>query len=288
MNENKKSYLQVHMAVFLFGLTGLFAKFIELSPFIIVFGRVFVSAIFLLVWLMLSKEPLKLENNSDYKKLVIMGILLAIHWTSFFASIQLSNVAIGLLTFSTFPIFVSLFKPLIYREKISKREVIFGFVTVMGILFIIPLKDLFSNTMAGVIIGVFSGAIYSIFTIFNEKLVIIYSGKKVALYEQAAATIFLLPSLFIIRPIITTKDIALIILLGTIFTGIAHTLFISGLKNVSAYMASIITMLEPLYSIVLAYLLLGEDLNFNTAIGGIIILSAVALISIDNLKIKKS
>ncbi len=288
MNAKKKSYLEVHIAVFLFGLTGLFGKFIELSPFIIALGRVFVAAIFILIWLVVSKEPLRLKTSSDYKKLIAMGVILAIHWTTFFAAIQLSNVAIGILTFSTFPVFVSLFRPLIYRDKISKKEVVFGLITIIGILFIVPLKDVFSDTMAGSIIGVFSGAVYSIFTIFNEELVKTYSGKKVAFYEQVAATVFLLPSLFIIQPVITTKDTLLIILLGTLFTGVAHTMFINGLKQVTAYMASIITMLEPLYSIVLAYFLLGEELNINTLVGGIIILSTVVFISMDNLKIKSS
>ena len=109
-----------------------------------------------------------------------------------------------------------------------------------------------------------------------------------AFYEQVVATVFLLPSFFIIKPVMTTKDIALIILLGTLFTGVAHTLFITGLKQVSAYMASIITMMEPLYSIVLAYLILGESLTIHIAIGGVIILSTVVFISIDSLKTKAS
>lgn len=283
----KKSYLEVHMAVFLFGMTGLFAKFIELNPIIIALGRVFVAAIFIFFWLIFSKESLKLNHFSDYKKVTAMGVLLAIHWTTFFAAIQLSNVAVGILTFSTFPVFVSLFRPFINKEQISKKEVIFGFITIVGILFIVPLKDVFSDTMVGAMIGVLSGAVYAIFTIFNEKLVKIYSGKKVAFYEQVAATIFLLPSLFIIKPLMTSKDILLIILLGTLFTGVAHTMFINGLKEVSAYMASIITMLEPLYSILLAYFLLGEKLHMNTAIGGLIILSTVVFISLDNVKEKK-
>lgn len=284
--DRKKSYLKVHIAVFLFGMTGLFGKFIALSPFIIALGRVFVASLFILTWLVLSKESLRLNSSSDYKKLFVMGVLLAIHWTTFFASIQLSNVGIGILTFSTFPVFVSLFRPLIDQDKISKKEVFFGFLTILGILFIVPLKDVFSDTMAGSMVGVFSGAVYAIFTIYNEKFVKIYSGKKVAFYEQVAATVFLLPSLFIIRPAITPKDMGLLILLGTLFTGVAHIMFISGLLHVSAYMASIITMLEPLYSIVLAYFLLGETVGVNTALGGLIILSALVFISLDGVKRK--
>jgi drug/metabolite transporter (DMT)-like permease len=282
MRSTTKSYLEVHIAIFLFGLTGLFGKFLTISPFIIVFGRVFVSASFIYIWLKLIKEPIRVKSKKDFKKLVVLGVLLAIHWTTFFASIQLSNVAIGLLTFSTFPVFVSFFKPIISKEKFRFKEVVFGFITIVGILFIVPLKDVFSDTMLGGLIGVFSGGVYSILTIYNEQLVQIYSGRKVAFYEQAIAAIVLLPSLFIIKPILSPKDILLILLLGTLFTGIAQTMFINGLKNVSAYMASIITMMEPLYSIILAYIILNETLSLGTAIGGIIILSTVIIISLDN------
>jgi len=280
----KKSRFEVHIAVLLFGITGLFGKFIDLNPFVIVFGRVFTGALFMLTWLLFSKEPLRINNRADYKKLIMMGILLSLHWTTFFASIQLSNVATGVLTFSAFPVFVSLLQPLIFHKKIAKKEVLFGLMTLIGVLFIVPFKDLFGNTMAGSIVGLCSGVLYAVFTIFNEQLVKTYSGKKVAFYEQSTATVFLLPSLFIIKPVVTAGDITLLILLGTLFTGVAHTLFINGLKQVSAYMASIITMLEPLYSIILAYLLLGEVLTANTAVGGVIILSTVVLVSLDNLK----
>lgn len=288
MKESTKSYLEVHLAVFLFGMTGLFGKFLSISPLIIVLGRVFVSAIFIFLWLKIKNESLKLNSKEDIKSLIVNGVLLAIHWTTFFASIQLSNVAIGLLTFSTFPVFVSFFKPIINKEKIRAKEILFGFITIVGILFIVPLNDVLSDTMTGALIGVFSGGVYSVFTIFNEKLVQTYTGRKVAFYEQVVATIFLLPSLFIIRPLITGQDIFFIVILGTIFTGFAHTIFINGLKNVSAYMASIITMIEPLYSIVLAYIFLGEVLNLGTFIGGFIILSTVVIISLDNLKTKTS
>jgi len=283
MKASTKSYVEVHLAVFLFGITGLFGKFLSISPLIIVLGRVFVSAIFIFIWIKIVGGSLKLKSKKDLKSLIINGILLAIHWTTFFTSIQLSNVAIGLLTFSTFPVFVSFFKPMIHKEKIKSKEILFGFITIIGILFIVPLNAVFSDTMLGALIGVFSGGIYSLFTIFNEQLVKTYSGRKVAFYEQVVATLFLLPSLFIIAPVVTGRDIFLIVLLGTIFTGFAHTIFINGLKNVSAYMASIITMIEPLYSIVLAYIFLGEVVNIGTFIGGIIILSTVVIISLDNL-----
>ncbi len=280
MKNKNESYLKVHIAVFLFGLTGLFGKFLTLNPFIIVLGRVFFSSIFIGIWMFITKESFSLKVRKDYKRLVIMGGLLAIHWTSFFAAIQFSNVAVGLLTFSTFPVFVSLFKPLTHQTKISFREILFGFITLIGITFIVPLHDLLSDVMIGAVIGMFSGAIYAIFTIYNEDLVKEYPGKVVAFYEQASATILLLPVFFIVDPAITMTDIGLLLLLGTVFTGIGHTLFISGLKSVSAYMAAIITMMEPLYSIVLAYFLLGEKVSINVFVGGSIILGSVMYLSL--------
>jgi len=279
-NQKKKSYLEVHIAVLLFGMTGLFAKLIHLSPFIIVLGRVFFSSIFIFFWTRIRHESFRLQQKEDYKKIGIMGILLAIHWTAFFGAIQLSNVAVGLLTFSTFPIFVSLFAPFVSKRPINRIEVFCGFITLIGILFIIPLNDIFSQTMLGGLTGVFSGAVYALFTGYNEKLVTRYHGRIVAFYEQVTATIVLIPCLFIFKTPATSQDILLMILLGVVFTGIGHTLFINGLKNVSAYMAAIITMLEPLYSIVLAFIILGEPISFKTAIGGIIILSTVIALSL--------
>lgn len=284
MKQVKKSYLEVHIAVFLFGLTGLFGKFLDLNPFIIVLGRVFFSSIFIGVWMLLRKETFKLKQKKDYLRLAVMGGLLAMHWTSFFAAIQYSNVAVGLLTFSTFPVFVSLLKPLTHKTSIHKKEIFFGIVTLVGIGFIVPLDDIFSDVMLGAIIGVFSGAVYALFTIYNEDLVKGYSGRVVAFYEQVAATFLLLPALFVVKPTFTVLDIGLLILLGTVFTGIGHTLFINGLKNVTAYMASIITMLEPLYSIALAYFILGETNSYRVFIGGSIILSTVLYLSLAEAK----
>ncbi len=284
MQSSRKSYLQIHIAVFLFGLTGLFGKFLDLNPLIIVLGRVFFSSIYVGMNLLIRKEGIRLNKNSDYGRLAILGILLAIHWVTFFASIQLSSVAIGLLTFSTFPVFVSLFKPFISKQKISRREVFFGLLTMIGITFIVPLNALGSDIFLGAVTGVVSGAVYAIFTSYNEGIVQSYQPRVVAFYEQAIATLVLLPSLFILQPSVTTTDVILLIILGTIFTGVGHTLFLSGLQNVSAYMAAIITMLEPLYAIALSYFTIGETLTVNTFIGGGIILGSVLLLSLSDKK----
>jgi drug/metabolite transporter (DMT)-like permease len=281
MKINRYTF-QVHIAVLLFGMTGIFAKLLPLHPLIIVLGRVVFSFIFVGIWMGFKKETFKLENKVDLRNLIIMGIVLAIHWTTFFWSIQLSNVAIGLLTFSTFPIFVTFFSAIIFKTKIKAKEVVYAILIIIGILIIVPLKDVFSATVLGAVVGTISGAIYAIFTIYNEILSKKMSSRSIAFYEQLSASVFLLPSYFVIQPVFTMKDILLLLLLGTVFTGIAHTLLLNGLKGISAYFASIITMLEPIYSIVLAYIILGESINLSVVIGGAIILFTVYQVSIQS------
>ncbi|HKL41855.1 MAG TPA: DMT family transporter [Clostridia bacterium] len=281
MNINRYTF-QVHIAVLLFGMTGIFGKLLPLHPLIIVLGRVVFSFIFVGIWMGYKNETFKLSNKKDLRDLIIMGIVLAVHWTTFFWSIQLSNVAIGLLTFSTFPIFVTFFSALIFKTKINSKEVVYAILIIIGILIIVPLKDIFSATVLGAVVGTISGAIYAIFTIYNEILSKKMSSRSIAFYEQLSASIFLLPSFFVIQPVFTIRDILLLLLLGTVFTGIAHTLLLNGLKGISAYFASIITMLEPIYSIILAYIILGESINLSVVIGGSIILFTVYQVSLQS------
>jgi len=281
MNINRYTF-QVHIAVLLFGMTGIFGKLLPLHPLIIVLGRVVFSFIFVGIWMGYKNETFKLSNKKDLRDLIIMGIVLAVHWTTFFWSIQLSNVAIGLLTFSTFPIFVTFFSALIFKTKINSKEVVYAILIIIGILIIVPLKDIFSATVLGAVVGTISGAIYAIFTIYNEILSKKMSSRSIAFYEQLSASIFLLPSFFVIQPVFTIRDILLLLLLGTVFTGIAHTLLLNGLKGISAYFASIITMLEPIYSIILAYIILGESINLSVVIGGSILLFTVYQVSLQS------
>ncbi len=275
----RRYYWEVHLAVLLFGMTGLFAKFLDQSPWVIVWGRVFFSSLLLAVWLIGSREGFGLHQKKDIGRLFGLGVLLSFHWATFFGAIQLSNVAVGVLTFSTFPIFVSLIKGLLFRAGIKKEELVCGGIAFAGILLIVPLEDVRSRIMSGALTGVASGCSYAFFTIWNEGLVTTYSGRKVAFYEHLSATILLSPLIPALQPDLASRDWGLLILLGTLFTGIGHALFINGLKAVSAFMAGMITMLEPLYAIILAYLWFGETLDRRTVMGGICILGTVIYLS---------
>lgn len=286
MDNKKTSLLQIHIAVFLFGISGLFAKFIVQPSIIIVLGRVFFSSIFLLLGICISKEDLKFKNKKDLTIIFIMGIILAIHWCTFFQGIKFSTVAIGLLTFSTFPIFITFMEPFFFCEKLKKEDTFLAFMTFVGILFVIPSFQIKNEMTMGVIFGIISSFSYAVLSLLNKKYVKEYKGVIIAFYEQFISFVILLPFFFIIKPVIAEKEILLLLLLGIVFTGIAHTLFINSLKNIKTQTAGIISSLEPLYGILLSIFFLNEIPYIKEIVGGIIILGTVFYSTMKNLKNK--
>ncbi len=268
------SLAKVHVAVLLFGIAGLFGK-LALPPAVIVLGRVFFGALFLAAVLRYRKVPVAVRNRSHFLYLLLSGLILAVHWVAFFQSIKVSTVAIGVLTFATFPVFVSFLEPYFFREKLKARNVGAAIAAFAGVAFIIPAGfELENHLTQGVLWGVFSGFTFALLSLLNRRMVRDYSSIVVSFYQQGTATVLLLPALLLEPAALDAEAVLMLALLGIVFTGIAHSLFISSLKNISTQTASIIASLEPLYSVICAALLLGETPSFREVAGGIIILGA--------------
>ncbi len=282
MKQETKSLIEIHIAVFVFGLAGLFGKLLSLPSTIIVLGRVLFASISLLVIIFYFKEKLKLKSKKDYFYLILSGIVLVIHWVSFFQSIQVSTVAIGLLTFSTFPVFVTFMEPFFFKEKLKLIDALIAAITLIGVALVIPKFDISNNATLGVIWGVVSGFTFAILSILNRKYVKDYSSLVIAFYQDATATIVLIPFLFTTAVSFAPKDILLLIFLGVVFTGISHSLFIKGLTHIKAQTASIITSLEPVYGIIFAIFIVSEIPTLRVIIGGIIILGTTFFTTINS------
>ena len=229
-----KNLIEIHIGVLLFGLAGLFGKLVDLPSPVIVFGRVLFASISLLLMFAVLKQSPRLKQKRDYLYLFLLGVLLAIHWITFFESIQLSTVAIGLLTFSTFPIFATFIEPLLFKEKLHGKDVLLAFITLIGVALVIPKFELGNNVTQGIIWGIVSGATFAMLSILNRKFVKAYSSCVIAFYQDLSATFVLVPFLFFLDFTIQTNEILLLILLGVVFTALSHSLFINGLKTIKA------------------------------------------------------
>ena len=285
--DKKKSLFEIHVAVLLFGLAGLFGKWLILSPFIIVLGRVFFASITLALFLWLSKQSMKISPRKNYLYLIFLGFILAVHWVSFFKSIQVSTVAVGLLSFATYPVFTTFLEPLLLKEKIVKTNIFFSLFCMVGVLLIIPRFDLDNSTLVGVLWGLLSSLTFAVLTILNRKLTQRFSSLLIAFYQDFFAMLFLLPFYFVLHPALNTSDILLLCVLGVFCTAGSHTLFIKGMKRIKAQTASMIHFLEPVYGIIFAFFFLHEIPSPRTILGGVIILWGQILIILRIFKKRK-
>lgn len=271
--SNKRDILYLNLAVMMFGIAGVIGQYVEVPSVMVALGRVICSSIILLTITLVKKESLKLESKKDYALIIFAGAVLALHWTSFFQSIQVSSVAIGTITFSTFPLFLTFLEPLIYREKLSIRSIVSAIILLIGVIITIPEFSMENQVTIGIVWGMLSSLTYAIITLANRYFSGKYQGRIVSLYEQGTAAIVLLPSLFFAKATWRTQDIIGVALIGCICTAFAYSLYISAQKKVKAQTAGLISGMETVYGILYAFVLLSEIPTVREIIGGVVILS---------------
>jgi len=274
--------MEIHAAVALFGLAGLFGKWLFLSPFIIVLGRVVFACAALGAVLAAGRRwpEVRKVQGRDTGTFILLGLLLAVHWVSFFRSIQVSSVAVGLLSYSTFPLFVSFLEPLIDKAPWVKRHFILSLGCLAGVVLLLPGFDPSQPVVQGVGWGVLSGATFALLAIFNRRLGRRHPAAVIAFFQDLSAGLFLLPFLCVIRPLFSVREVLLLAVLGIVCTALSHTLFIRGMKAVSARTASIISALEPVYGVILAFLFLNEVPAGRTVLGGAVIIGSTVWASL--------
>ena len=275
MNHRFHGLTAIHCSVLLMGGAGLFAKLLSLSPLVIVFGRTLVASITLAILLPLLKIPVRYQKKGDLAIFLVMGIILAVHWVTFFYAIQISTVAVGLLSFSTFPIFVTFMEPFFFGEPLQSKDIGISLVVFAGLSMVVPEFDMENNVTLGVFWGTVSGFTFALISILNRKYVSRYSALTLALYQDLVACLLLMPFAARATFSITLGEWELLILLGMVFTAGAHSLYIQGMQGVKAQLASVVTCLEPLYAILFALVLLNEVPSLREVLGGMVIIGTV-------------
>lgn len=277
---DRRSLPAIHLAVLLFGFPGLFARWVPLSPLLIVLGRVAFAFPALAVFMAARKVPFAAAPRRDVGLFALCGIILAVHWSAFFEAIRVSSVAVGLLAYATFPAFTVLFESLFERKRPDRANVLFSGITLFGVFLVVPRFTLAEPVLLGVLWGLLSGGTFALLAILNRGLAKRHSSLRVAFYQDLFAAVALLPVLCGGVPRLTGRDLALLAVLGVLCTAVAHTLFIRGMRGVNAQTASLIAGLEPVYGILLALAFLGEVPAGRTVLGGVIILGAVLAVTL--------
>lgn len=278
----KKTYLVLHIAVILAGFTGIFGKLISLNEGLLVWYRVFFSSLILFPVLKLFKIRANISSKEKFD-IAKIGLFITIHWVFFYASIKYANISVGVVCYCLTSFFTAVFSPLINRRRFNVRELLLSLLTLIGIALIFHFD---ASYQLGITLGIISSAFAALYTIYNERLVRKYDSRVINYYQMIGGTLALglcLPLYLHYFPapsvIPGLKDTAYLILLASFCTVGLYVLFAESLKRISAFTVNLSFNLEPVYSIILAFLFFNEskELNFSFYIGLCFVMISVLL-----------
>ncbi|HVM87117.1 MAG TPA: DMT family transporter [Puia sp.] len=262
----KKAFIQLHIAVFLAGFTGIFGKLITLNEGWLVWYRLLITAITLWMLFFFRKKDYRIPT-ADIIKIFLIGSIAALHWVSFYGSIKYANVSIALVCFSSIGFFTAFLEPLIFRVRIDFIELLLGLLMIAGIYFIFHFDPTYKT---GIIIGLISALLGSVFPILNKIVLKKNSSEIVTLYELSGGFLFLSVIMPFYLKLFPTnyffpnlKDWIWLLILAWACTVLAFNLSMKALQKISAFTVNLSYNLEPVYGILLAFAVLGENKYLN-------------------------
>lgn len=274
MNIHTKVLIHLHIAALLLGGTALFSKLVPYSAWDIIAYRTLVCSIALLIAALLLKQRLLIKSLPTLLLLLACSVLFTIHWTAYFQAMQLSTVAIGMISMFTFPVMTVLLEPLINKSRLHTEDIIMGILVLFGVFMIVPALSLENNITAGVLFGLFSALAVALRNILVSKYLSALSPFAIMFYHALVSAVILLPFANVSPSEMSIESLLGLILLGTVFTAIPHTQKTYALRYQSAKSVSMVISLQVVYGSFFAFLLLREAVSINTLIGGGIILFA--------------
>lgn len=281
LTPTSKAYLQIHIAVILFGFTAILGDLIQLPAILIVWWRVLITSLSLLLFIQFGK---KLKTIPKKKILIFagIGVLVGLHWICFYGSIKLANASIALICMATTALFTSILEPLITKKSYSILDIIIGAMIIPGMALIVNTSA--ESLHMGIVVGLLAALLASIFGILNKKYIHDADFFSITFLELGTATIFIsfiLPwvlnvSLTNILPP-ETNDWIYLLVLSLVCTTLAYVLALAALKELTAFTTNLVINLEPIYGIIMAIFILHEhqELTNGFYLGSSVILVAV-------------
>lgn len=284
--------IQLHLGVLLLGVSGLFAKLINLPALDIIAYRSLFTVILLVAFFVVVKQSLRLRSKKDYFTALILGLLATGHWVTYFASIQMTSVAVGMLTLFTYPVITVVVEPLVAKRKPLLKDIVISVVVLFAISLLFP--NLWSDSdnfgedyLWGVACGLLSAVFFALRNIGIQHHFRHVTGSQSMFYQFGVAAVLLVPLTDTSVFSLSTDNLQLLLVFTLFFSAMPHVLFASSIAKTSAKTAGLVACLQPLYGILLSYLLLKEMPNNLTIIGGGIILLAAFYETSQTNKVKK-
>jgi drug/metabolite transporter (DMT)-like permease len=281
MDPVKRAYLELHIAVLLFGFTAILGDLISLSAIVLVWWRVFITSISLLFLIRFGKNLKKIPVRL-VRQYIVIGFIVAVHWLCFFGAIKYSNASITLICMSTTSLFAAVLEPLLLKKPFQWIDLGLGLIIIPAMALIVRSTEL--EMKMGIWIGLLSALLAAVFSIWNKKLVHETDPMEITFIELGSGWLFLsllMPFYLSSEEHIpfwpTASDLVYLLVLALLCTTLAYVLSLRSLKYISAFASALTVNLEPVYGIILAWLILKEnkELNLTFYVGGLVILLTV-------------
>jgi drug/metabolite transporter (DMT)-like permease len=278
----RKAFIQLHVAVLLAGFTGILGKLITLNAGLLVWYRLLLTAISLWLLASLRRQDIRIDRR-DLWRIIGIGGIAAMHWVAFYGSIKYSNVSVGLLCFSAIGFFTAIIEPLVLGHRLDVVELLLGLLVIVGIFFIFRVDPHFKT---GILLGLISSVLASLFPVLNKRILRRVPAETVTLYELSGGFLVLtvfMPVYLWLFPVPSLlpglADLGWLLVLSWACTVLAFNLGLLALQKISAFTVSLTYNLEPVYGILLAFVVFREDRYFNRGfyVGLGIILASIVL-----------
>lgn len=286
----KRSLVVLHITVMVWGFTGVLGALISVAAIHLVWYRVLIAFVTLFIYFKLIKTNLRITKEV-FLKLFFTGAIVGLHWVLFFQSIKSSTVSVGLICLSSLTLFTAILEPLLKKSRISRLEIITGLSIICGIYLIFKFE---SRYTAGIIMGLLSAFFGSLFSIINSKQIQNRAAPIISFYELIGAWFWVSVYLLLTKGYdasmrLNHEDLIYLLILGTICTSLAYVAGVSVMKNLSAFRVALITNLEPVYGILLAYLFFGKNEQMTNGFyaGALIVLSSIFMYPFIRNKLEK-
>ena len=278
-NDNLKSYLHLHVIVFIWGFTAILGKLISLEALDLVWYRMLFASVIMTFVVLFNKEKMKVPFNV-LVGFIVSGIIIAAHWLTFYQAIKVSNVSITLACLSTGAFFASILEPIFYKRRVIWYELLFGIIVVIGLGIIFNVETKFKT---GIYLAVTSAFLSALFSVINGKYAKEYDPNVISLYELSSGVFFLSIYLFFAGSFtpaffaLSINDLIWLFLLSSICTAYAFSASVKVMKFLSPFTVMLTINLEPIYGIILALLIFkdGEEMTPLFYVGALIILATV-------------
>ena len=278
-NDNLKSYLHLHVIVFIWGFTAILGKLISLEALDLVWYRMLFASVIMTFVVLFNKEKIKVPFNVLIG-FIVSGIIIAAHWLTFYQAIKVSNVSITLACLSTGAFFASILEPIFYKRKVIWYELLFGLIVVVGLGIIFNVETKYTT---GIYLAVTSAFLSALFSVINGKYAKEYDPNVISLYELSSGVFFLSIYLFFAGSFtpaffsLSVNDLIWLFLLSSICTAYAFSASVKVMKFLSPFTVMLTINLEPIYGIILALLIFkdGEEMSPLFYVGALIILATV-------------